>query len=236
MTDGTGGHHKQGGATLARRRKAEAEAAAAVAGIEYRIFDNPDGKLQPTLANREEIIRLIRTYDPDIVFTHRPNDYHPDHRYTSRLVQDAAYMVTVPNICPNTSELDSDPVIVYLHDEFEKPVPFSPDIVLSIDDVADQQFEMLDCHESQMYEWLPYTADMLEEVPNDTESRREWLRGGELPTVARLKRVADQYRDALIEKYGESQGESVVYAEAFEGCEYGRPLTDENIDELFPFE
>src|SRR4051794_16173182 len=92
LTNGDAGHHQGGGAALAKRRLAEATAAGAVIGATYDLFPNHDGELLPTLDNRRQVIRLIRTFDPDLVLTHRPNDYHPDHRSTSQLVQDAAYM------------------------------------------------------------------------------------------------------------------------------------------------
>ena len=236
MTDGSAGHQAQGGAELVRRRRREAEAAAEVAGIEFRMLDNPDGRLRPTLDRRETVIRLVREYHPDLVLTHRPNDYHPDHRYTSQLVQDAAYMVTVPNVCPRTPALDADPVIAYLSDDFRRPYPFDPDAVVAIDDVVDRKFEMLDRHESQVYEWLPYNEGILDRVPDDGEERREWLESGELSLVSDLEAVADRFRDRLVERYGEEVGSEVRYAEAFEGCEYGRPLSDGEVPDLFPFD
>ena len=122
---------------------AEAQAAADVIGIEYDLLDNHDGELMPTLENRYKIIRTIREFRPDLIMTHRPNDYHPDHRYTSTLVQDAAYMVTVPNICSLTPHLERNPVIVYLSDGFMKPYPFTPDVVVGIDAVIEQKIDML---------------------------------------------------------------------------------------------
>jgi LmbE family N-acetylglucosaminyl deacetylase len=124
LTDGGAGHQSMARDELIRRRRAEAEAAGAVCGIEYDVWDCPDGEMEPTLALRRCVIRLIRSFQPDLVLTHRPNDYHPDHRYTSQLVQDAAFMVTVPKICPNTPHLPVDPVIMYMADDFQKPTPF----------------------------------------------------------------------------------------------------------------
>ena len=231
LTNGEAGHHKQGGATLANRRRAEAEAAAETIGVEYVTFDIHEGELTPSIENRNKVIRLIREYEPDLVFTHRPNDYHPDHRYGSDLVQDAAYMVTVPNICTDTPHLMYNPVICYLSDEFEKPEPLDPDVVVPIDDVIEAKLEMLHCHESQMYEWLPYNVGTLDEIPDDDAGRREWLRDRWLPDFAA---IADRYRDQLVEQYGEA-GADVRYAEAYEHCEYGGRLTDENRPVLFPF-
>src|SRR5215467_3773567 len=156
LTNGDAGHHIEPGPALAERRRAEAAAAGAVIGAEYILLDNHDGLLLPTLENRLAIIRLIRSFRPDLVLTHRPNDYHPDHRYTSQLVQDAAYMVTVPAIAPDTPHLAANPVIAYLPDDFQKPYPFTPTVALDVGKVVERIVDMLHCHTSQFYEWLPY--------------------------------------------------------------------------------
>ena len=107
------------------------------------MLDIHDGELEPTLENRRTITRLIRDWNADIVIAHRPNDYHPDHRYTGVLVQDAAYMVTVPFFCPDTPALKKNPVFLYTEDGFQKPNPFRPDVVVSIDAVIDQKVDAL---------------------------------------------------------------------------------------------
>ncbi|WP_276256392.1 PIG-L deacetylase family protein [Halomontanus rarus] len=234
MTDGRGGHHEQSGTELVERRRREAAAAAETAGIEYRILENEDGRLEPTLENREAVIRMIREYDPDVVLTHRTNDYHPDHRYTSQLVRDAAYMVTVPNVCPDVPALESNPVFAYLLDTFERPYPFTPDVVVPIaDELVDRKYDMLDCHESQMYEWLPHNKGELESVPDDSDERREWLESDPIPGLEEMRETADHFRDELIEQYGAERGREIEYAEAFEVSEYGGPLTPELSDDLF---
>ncbi|USZ72429.1 PIG-L deacetylase family protein [Natronosalvus halobius] len=226
MTDGRSGHHEQGGNELAERRRREAAAAAVTAGIEYHVLENPDGRLEPTLENRETVIELIREYDPDLVLTHRTNDYHPDHRYTSQLVRDAAYMVTVPNVCPETPALHDNPVFAYLLDTFERPYPFTPDVIVPIDDEhVECKYDALDCHESQMYEWLPYNKGELEAVPDDPDDRREWLETDPIPGLAEMRATADRFRDDLIEQCGPERGRQVEYAEAFEVSEYGGNLT-----------
>ncbi|MYB93510.1 PIG-L family deacetylase [Candidatus Poribacteria bacterium] len=233
VTNGDAGHHEMGGVPLARRRYAEAQAAAEVIGtLEYELLDNHDGELMPTLENRYQIIRAIREFRPDLIMTHRPNDYHPDHRYTSTLVQDAAYMVTVPNICALTPHLKKNPVIVYLSDGFMKPYPFTPDVVVGIDAVIEQKIDMLHCHVSQFYEWLPYNSGTLDAVPPDASARRAWLSER---LLNRFRVTAEKYRDVLIALYGEEVGTHIEYAEAFEGCEYGTSLTAENLSTLFPF-
>jgi LmbE family N-acetylglucosaminyl deacetylase len=232
LTNGDAGHHLQAGPELASRRRREAAAAGAVIGASYEVFDNPDGRLLPTLENRWQVIRLIRSFQPDLVLTHRPNDYHPDHRYTSQLVQDAAYMVTVPAVVPETPHLLRNPVIAYLPDDFQKPYPFQPSVVVDIGRVREQLVAMLHCHQSQFYEWLPYNMGSPEQVPAGDEARRSWLQA---QTEKRLRPRADRYRDFLVQTYGPKRGREIEWIEAFEGCEYGSPLDEAQRQRLFAF-
>jgi LmbE family N-acetylglucosaminyl deacetylase len=232
LTTGAAGHQTLRGGELAQRRRAEAAAAGAVIGATYDVLDNPDGALLPTLENRRQVIRLIRTFAPDLVLTHRPNDYHPDHRYTSALVQDAAYLVTVPAVVPEAPHLPRDPVIAYLPDNFQKPYPFQPSVVVDVGSVFDRIVAMLHCHTSQFYEWLPFNGGYLDAVPSDEESRRRWL-GAKV--AARLQAQADRFRQALVTTYGPGRGAGVRYAEAFEACEYGSPLEEAARERLFGF-
>jgi LmbE family N-acetylglucosaminyl deacetylase len=233
LTNGDAGHHEIGGVELALRRRAETHAVARVLGLaEYQVLDTPDGELEPTLANRKEVIRIIREFQPDLILSPRPNDYHPDHRYTAILVQDAAYMVTVPNVVALTPHLRVNPAIAYVSDNFQKPYPFTPDVAVDIDEVVERKLDALHCHVSQMYEWLPYNANRLEEVPAGEAERRAWLARTRLPAFAQ---VADRHRDLLVKLYGPARGARIRYAEAFEGCEYGTKFTPELVQRLFPF-
>src|SRR5881397_563056 len=176
VTNGDAGHQTEGGGALAKRRRLEAKESARRLGIDYVVLDNHDGELLPTLDARAQIIRKIRQWRADLVLAPRPNDYHPDHRYTGALVQDAAYMVVVPNIAPDTPALRKNPVFMYFEDGFQRPNPFRPDVAVSIDEVIEKKIDMLDAHVSQMYEWLPWVADALEKVPKDAAARKRWLR------------------------------------------------------------
>jgi LmbE family N-acetylglucosaminyl deacetylase len=231
LTDGGAGHHILRGAELVARRKKEARSAGAVIGASYDVYDNPDGALLPTLEARAQVIRLLRTFKPDLVLTHRPNDYHPDHRYTSMLVQDAAYLVTVPAVVPDTPHLPRDPVIAYLADRFEKPYPFQPSVVLDVTNVFERIVDMLHCHQSQFYEWLPFNRGELEQVPFNDADRRAWLAAS---VRARLGALADKYRDVLVRTYGSERGNAIQFIEAFEACEYGAPLNEAARNKLFP--
>ena len=232
LTNGDAGHHEMGGAPLAWRRRQEAADAGAALGVEYITLDIHDGALLPTLENRNLVIGLIREFEPDLIMVHRPNDYHPDHRYASQLVQDASYMVTVPNVVSHVPHLRTMPVIVHTWDHFQKPYPFQADVVVAIDSVVEQKVDGLHCHTSQMYEWLPYNGRYLEQVPPHAAERRAWLRQH---LEQRLRRAVELYPQQLQTLYGETRGRAVQYAEAFEACEYGTPLTAENRARLFPF-
>jgi LmbE family N-acetylglucosaminyl deacetylase len=230
VTNGDAGHQSQGGGALAARRRAEAKEAGRRIGIEYITLDNHDGELLPTLQIREQIIQQMRLWNADIVIAPRPNDYHPDHRYTGILVQDAAYMATVPNICPDTPALRKNPIFLYFQDDFKKPIPFTPDVAIAIDDVAEKKLDMLDAHVSQMYEWLPWHDGYLDQVPKDPKARKDWLRrqrgNGE---------IAPAVREALVKWYGAATAKEIKFAEAFEICEYGYQPSRAELRELFPF-
>ncbi|HET8645721.1 MAG TPA: PIG-L deacetylase family protein, partial [Vicinamibacteria bacterium] len=197
VTNGDAGHQGQGGGALARRRMAEAREAARRIGIEYEVLDNHDAELLPTLAVRHQVIRRIRDWQADLVITHRTNDYHPDHRYTGTAVQDAAYMVVVPNVAPDTPPLRRNPVFAYFSDPFERPQPFRPDVVVAIDEVAEKKLAMLDAHVSQFYEWMPWVDGTLDAVPAPGPERRKWLAGQWLAPVP------EAWRAALARWYGD---------------------------------
>ncbi len=230
-TNGEAGHHEMGGGPLAQRRYQETRRVAEVADIEYEVMDSADGRLESDLATRERFIRLIREFRPDLVFTHRTNDYHPDHRRTGILVQDASYLIRVPNICPLVPHLSHTPIILYMSDHFLKPIPFVPDVIIDIDSVMGVKTQMLHCHTSQMYEWLAYDGGYLDQLPDTDEARLAWLQ-------ERMERrdgsVANRFRDKLIARYGSERGNGIRCAEAYEVSEYGRGLPEDEIDMYFP--
>ena len=232
VTNGDIGHHELAGAHLARRRTAEVKRCAEILGIESEVLDIHDGELLPTLENRRTITRKIREWKADVVIAHRPNDYHPDHRYTGILVQDAAFMVIVPSFCPDVPALRKNPVFLYTEDGFKKPNPFEPDVVVPIDPTIEQKVGCVDALESQFYEWNPWLFGYLDQVPKEKDARLEWTRKR---TSGGAARIADRFRPKLIELLGEEQGKAVKYAEAFEVCEYGSQPSKEDLLRIFPF-
>ena len=228
VTNGDAGHQLTGGTELAKRRFAEAQEAGKRLGVAYDVLDNHDGQLMPTLELRLQVIKKIREWNADIVIAPRPNDYHPDHRYTGVLVQDAAYMVAVPNIAPETPALKKNPVFLYFQDRFQRPNPFRADIAVDITPVFDKKIAALDAHESQLYEWLPWIGHYAESVPKEKNDRIKWL------AETRKQTITPEVKAALEKWYGKEKVAAIKNAEAFEICEYGEQPDEETIKKFFP--
>ncbi len=228
MTNGDTGHHEMGGGPLARRRYAEAQAAAEVADIEYEVFDIHNGKLEPNLHYRGMTIVAIREYRPDLVICHRPNDYHPDHRAVGVLVQDAIFGCTVPNVMALTPPLERPPVLGHPYDRFTDPTPWVPTVAVDTDDVFERKVQMVNCHESQMYEWNLRFSEPIE----GDEARLEFLCEG---LTRRFGNLAEDVRECLVEWYGEEHGNAVRTAESVMISEYGSVPDEDRLRELFLF-
>lgn len=248
MTDGRGGHQEMAPEEIMLRRKQETQAVAALTGIRYDVWDVADGELVADLENRKKLTAYIREYAPDVIFCHQPNEYHPDHRAAGMLLQDVSYLLIVPNFCSEAPAMKHTPVMLYYADT-KRGIENPPDVVIDIDDVIENKYQMIHCHESQMYEWLPFTAGTLQDVPADKTKRLAWLKGDPVDfntpdediingTVQgynrRLSMPAAKYRKLLVERYG-PRGSKVVFAEVFSGCPFGEPLTEEAKEKLFPF-
>lgn len=229
ITNGNAGHHRDDHATLKKRRAQEARNSSKVLGIEYEILDYNDGELTPSLDVRRDIIRLIRQWKADVVLSHRPLDYHPDHRYTAIAVQDAAYMVMVPLVCPNTPPLTWNPFFFYFWDPYKKPYPFQPDAAVTVDDVMNAKWDMMQRHASQFFEWLPYVEGLSESVPAGDAERRQWLMGAWTPWLTNMTACCV---NRLENRYGGEQ--AIVFAETFEICEYGRRPQADDLERIFP--
>ncbi len=232
LTCGDIGHQGIHGKELALRRKAEAERAAHIGGYQCQVLDHHDGELTPSLEIRKEVVHLIREWNADLVLTHRSNDYHPDHRYTSLIVRDAAYMVCVPFFCPETPCLERNPVFLYLVDTFIRPVPFRVDIAVAVDEVMETKWAMLDAMDSQFYEWLPWMDGQIDHVPPDPAERLQWLKETWSPFLEQSTKMG---QEKLRRFYGEKKASGIRYAEVFEICEYGHQPDPEELRALFPF-
>jgi len=248
LCNGCGGHHIMTPEETTARRAKESAAVAEFLGITYDVWDIDDCNIVADLPTRKRLIRYIREFSPDLIISHRLNDYHADHRAVGQLVQDASYLLTVPNECPDVPAMRSMPVIMYSEDSFKNP-EFKGDIVIDMDDEIYTKLKIADLNVSQVYEWLPYNEESGEKVPEDKEQRFEWLKGMNITAdttdeevmaakrgyAVRFAKTAARFRKELIERYGEERGSKIRYAEAYEICEYGAPLTEELKNKLFVF-
>jgi N-acetylglucosamine malate deacetylase 1 len=232
MANGDAGHFSMAPRELAKRRYEETQASAKIAGLEeYKVLNNPDCCLEASLENRKETVRIIREFNPDVVISHRINDYHPDHRAAAQLVQDASFLVMVPLFCPETPIPENWPIFGCSWDHFQCP-SFTADVVVEIDSVIDDKLKLMDCHKSQFYEWLPWNKGYKDFDYNKLSKAeiRTWLTENWL---CRNLQQAELYRDKIKEFYGDA-ADQVKHVESFEITEYGRIPSKEEIRELFP--
>ena len=229
LTNGNKGHHLMKADELAARRSKEAQEVARILGVTYEIMNNDDGELMPSLENRFAVIKHICDWEADIVITHRTNDYHPDHRNTGIIVQDAAYMTGVPLMNPKGKPLRKPTVFLYMPDGFQKPTPFSPDIVVDITSVAVKKADALCANISQMYEWLPWIEGWENELPADRTQWRQFV-GNRFLSLFQI----NNFQKGAEKWYSTEQLKNIRYVEAFEICEYGSRPDKEEIKRLFP--
>ncbi len=247
LCNGSGGHHILSPEETTATRAKESAAVAEYLGVEYDVWDIDDCTIVADLETRNRLIRYIREFNPDLIISHRVNDYHADHRAVGQLVQDASYILTVPHTCPEVPAMRQMPVIIYNEDRFRCP-DFEATYVVDIDDEIEDKLHICDLNVSQVYEWLPYTHG--ETAPEDAQERREWLKGMNITAdttdeeimasksygyAVRFAKPAARFRNELIKKYGVERGSKVRYAEAFELCPYGGQPSEEFNEQLFGF-
>lgn len=218
VTDGSAGTYRMelGGQELKLQRRAEAARSGALLDGRYDVLEHPDGGLEATLPIREELIRYIRRFQPDLILTNRLQDYHADHRSTAQLVQDASYLLTVPCICPDTPCMQHMPVVLYWHDDFRRPYPFQADVVVPVDDTLEHIIRHAVCHESQYFDWM-YWPDELEKC--------QWPREKQIARLAeryeqRLAKLRLEYDAAVRSTFGEA-ADGIGHVEVYEISEYG---------------
>lgn len=234
MTNGNKGHHIHDPKTIEEIRRKEIDEVKRRLGCAYEVIDVNDGELVATLELRNEVIRMIREWKADVVITHPPYDYHPDHRHTSTLVQDAAFMVTVPLANPSVPYVRNNPVFLYTLGRLENPNEADTEIVVDITNELRKKVHIIDAHYSQMYEWLPWINQKpLEnvDITNQT-SREEYLYNDFLNG---RNKISDRDLNALKRWHKPSKDITAVKAvERYEICPFGKQVSREELKKLFP--
>ncbi len=231
VTNGNAGHHKRGPAEIAFIRENEAKRAAAALGAEYECLGVNDGHVWVNEENMRLVVKVIREFCPDLLITHRTNDYHRDHRYTSQLIMDASYMLIVPLYCPEFPPKTRDmPIIAYAYDNFKKPSLFQPDIILNLSDIFAKKVAAVSNHESQLFEWLPWTLKM-ENVINEETDREKRMDLAGMIINNQFGSISERYMPLLKESF---PNQECVSFEAYEICEYGRQPKKKDLKQLFP--
>jgi N-acetylglucosamine malate deacetylase 1 len=231
LTNGDVGHFEQAGGPLAKRRKAEVEACHKILGVETEVLDIHDGELMADLQTRKVVGNIIRDYQADIVLSHRPYDYHPDHRAVGQLANDTAVVVAAPFFAPYTPPVARNPVYLYYSDPFTHPYPFDPVLAVGIDSVADKKWSCISAIPSQFEDADSWQARYRTNIPTDEAGRKKAI----MDVVQQGNvDVANKYRDLLVKLYGEQKGRAFKYAEAFELNQYGTAATADNLKAVFP--
>ena len=224
--NGNKGHVDMAPEDLAARRLKEAQAAAKVYGLErYVVNECPDCELDASRAWRERMGRLVRDLAPDMVLTHRPVDYHADHRAVGQVSQDLAYFLGVPHWCADTPVPEKLPFFLYTVDAFTLPRRLRPDLVIDCGDALEIAAKGISCHVSQLFEWTPPQDGIDPKTLSTPEIRWNYIR-----TYVRNYYLdfAGRYPD-LVERLFGRRDEPVTVAEL---SEYSREPAKCEIDYL----
>jgi LmbE family N-acetylglucosaminyl deacetylase len=147
VTNGDKGNFDMDPLDIARIRKAEFEKSAQTLGAEPIWMGYPDEYLENTLTNRLVFVDMIRQANPDLVITHGPNDYHPDHRYTHELVWDALMLAGVHHVRTSLPATTKQ-MTLYFMDNLGG-IGFQPNELVDITEVIHLKKQALSQHESQ---------------------------------------------------------------------------------------
>jgi LmbE family N-acetylglucosaminyl deacetylase len=160
---------------LAAIREREARAAAAVIGAEFVWLGLPDELVFNDEPTRRRLLEAIRAARPDLILTHDPDDYHPDHRATSRAVFDASFVMGLPNV--QTASPPHPGVAPLYYFDTLAGVGFQPAEYVDITGSFAMKQKMLAAHESQVA-WLRHHDAIDIQAFIDTVARFRGLQCG----------------------------------------------------------
>jgi len=190
VTDGRG-RPKGDPDEIAKIRHQESKNSAAVIGAELVWMGIPDGGLKPTDEYVAQFVNVIRDTKPDVIITHPPEDYHPDHRYTNQMVLDAAQLARVRNYPSDLPPYRNQLPIAFMDGVLG--LSFIPEEWVDISEHFEQKAQMLSQHFSQM---MPDTYDPNFVVPAREEN--PFMRMITLQSGYRGLQCGAEYAEAFI--------------------------------------
>jgi len=136
---------------IAAIRKEEARKSAALIGAEYICLDYDDEMFFEDRAARMKFLDLFRYCKADIVFTHAPQDYNPDHMLTSKIANDVVNMVAIAHLKTPSPPYENIPTLYYWESVYG--LQFTPTDWVDISAEFETKKEMLGMHVSQQ-QWM----------------------------------------------------------------------------------
>lgn len=161
LTSGDCGSAEEPAQVIAARRVNEATKAAQLIGGTYHCLGGQDLQVYDNQEMRSNTIALLREVNPDVVITHYPTDYMPDHDAASSLSRTAVFTAPIPNYTVGKAAyFPAMKKMAHLY-YFGSPLggtdylgnPIYPQFIIDITDQMEQKKLMLACHASQR-DWL----------------------------------------------------------------------------------
>jgi len=222
LTNGDAGHYSMKPKNLAQRRYKEAMKAKEILGLSaYEILDYHDGILKNEEGVRKKVIKSIKEWNADIIFTFYPaKGGHNDNMNAGWIVREAS------------KQLDQEklPVFIYMRDFHTVSFSYTPDIAINIDEVWETKLASCGAHETQVIEANPQAEGVLDEVLASKKKQDEFLFHNAIP----FSLVRPDNLMTLEKWYGKEVAQNVTFVEEFEIAEFGRQINDKEVFKLFP--
>ena len=144
-------------------REKEAQKASAIIGARHLNLGVPDCELYYNKESQDKVIDAIRKVQPDVIITHSPDDYMPDHVAVSQLVFSAGFNCSLPHYKTREPATNKIPVVYYM--DTLVGIDFLPTEYVDITDTIEKKQQAVNAHESQT-KWLKEhdNIDMVEFV------------------------------------------------------------------------
>ncbi len=170
-------------------RLREAEAAKAVLGAAIR--ENlriPDGNIENTPENRIRLIRLIRTYRPDVLLIPHSMDRHPDHEHAHVLSRESCFYAGLEKIRTLEGGVAQEPWRPRAYYHFMQWFEFVPSFIVDVSEEYERRMEAVRAFRSQFFD-------------PDSNERSTVLSTPEFMEMLRTR--LEYYGDRIGKRYGE---------------------------------